>query len=114
MAVFENTLATFDNIYLVTLPKGIQHCVKTFKHQMAYSTLLPFNGITYLTTTVMFHIGGFWFFLNCAHRKLTLVFNHSPDFESNNTEELYKQIDKFQPFVLIFGSHDCVSMAKQR
>ena len=44
-----------------------------------------------------------------------MVFNHGADIDNEDTcEILYKEVDKFKPFYLTFGSHHFVLMSKQK
>ena len=70
-----------------------------------------------MTTTCFFHAGGFvyFFLLTASHHEF--VFNHGGDIEKDEEitcELLYKVIDEFKPFWLVFGSHHLVLMSNKR
>ena len=66
-----------------------------------------------LSTTCMFHAGGFLFPLYCVHGKTANIFNHGPDIDNENMcETVYALVDKFKPLWLMLGSHHLVQMSK--
>ena len=68
-----------------------------------------------MTTTCFFHGGGFGSFFQLMASPVKLVFNHGADIDNQDTcEILYKEVDKFKPFYLTFGSHHFVLMSKQK
>ena len=67
-----------------------------------------------LTSTCYFHIGGFLYPLRVTAEAGTFLFNHGSDIdESNPTDVLYKEIDQFNPIVLLMGSHHLVLLSQQ-
>ena len=66
-------------------------------------------------TTCFFHAGGFGSFFQLLTYPVSLVFNHGPDIDGEDTCELiYKEIDRFQPTWLVFGSHHLVLMSQTK
>ena len=97
-------------------PKGIQHSINTFKYVIgSIEERRPIHNLVGLTTTCFFHIGGFFFPFSIIHEKHCRIFNHGPDLENADTNEiLFRQIDKFKPSYLMFGSHHLVSLSKAK
>ena len=95
------------------LPKGIQHSNHNFRFQLA--GLKQTSGSTSVTTTCFFHGGGFGLFTQLMASPQTIVFNHGGDIDNDDTcELLYKEVDRFKPIWLMFGSHHFVLMSKQK
>ena len=66
-----------------------------------------------VTTTCMFHVGGFLVPFYILNTQSTLIFNHGPDIDNDDTcEVLYQEIDKFKPSSLMFGSHHFIQISK--
>lgn len=92
------------------IPKGIQ-----LKIQLARALLDRYKlKLTLLSTTCMFHVGGFLAYFNLLNVKSASVFNHGPDIDTEDTcEILYQEVDKFKPKMMMFGSHHFILMSKK-
>ena len=99
------------------VPKGIQHCVKYFRkmvpdYQDRGSKSPLFS--TYLQSTCYFHVGGFISPMNAITHPLSFVFNHDKDLDADPTQLLFKQVDRFKPYMMICGSHHLVQLSQAK
>ena len=99
-------------------PKGIEHPIRCFRYALAAiekASPKTNSPLTWMITTCFFHAGGFGSFFQLLTYPVTLVFNHGADIDEIDTcEVLYKEIDKFKPTWLVFGSHHLVLMSQQK
>ena len=114
----DETFVIFWSSGTTGLPKGIEHTIGNYRYALSAiekSSPKTNSKITWMMTTCFFHAGGFGSFFQLLTYPVSLVFNHGPDIDGEDTCELiYKEIDRFQPTWLVFGSHHLVLMSQQK
>ena len=111
----DETFVIFWSSGTTGVPKGIQHCVKYFRkmvsdYQVRGGQKPLFSA--YLQTTCYFHVGGFISPMNAMTHPLSFVFNHDQDLDPNPIELLFKQVDRFKPYLMVCGSHHLVQLSQ--
>ena len=111
----EDTCIIFWSSGTTGLPKGIEHSFKSFRY-ITYTKLNKQDGGIgkTLTTTCMFHCGGFGMIFDNLLQKSPVIFNHGTDIDIDAAQILFREIDCFKPIRIVFGSHHMLQLSKQK